>query len=289
MAALEDGPRAMGAVAGGEAAVYYIARRNLLELMEQMPQLAAGMAREAGRHNRDFNEQCTREALEGERLSLVGRFASSIAHDLKNPLNIIGISADMACMASATAESREVSRARIRQQVERISNMVSELLEFAQGSGADYIAARMDYGAFVRRLMDEIEPEFALKSVKVECVNEPPAALVRANPQRLARVFRNFIGNAADAMPEGGAVRLSFRVNSDPSVVTELHDTGRGIPPQMLDHLFEAFATCGKANGAGLGLSVCRKIIQDHQGTVYARNAPEGGAVFGFTLPICKT
>jgi signal transduction histidine kinase len=54
----------------------------------------------------------------------------------------------------------------------------------------------------------------------------------------------------------------------------------------MQDRLFQAFASYGKANGAGLGLSICKKIIQDHNGTVFARNAPEGGAVFGFTLPI---
>jgi signal transduction histidine kinase len=70
--------------------------------------------------------------------------------------------------------------------------------------------------------------------------------------------------------------------------VTEFHDTGKGIPPQMLDRLFQPFATYGKANGTGLGLSICKKIVQDHKGTVYARNAPEGGAVFGFTLPLPK-
>ena len=112
---------------------------------------------------------------------------------------------------------------------------------------------------------------------------------MQINPQRLARVFHNLIGNAADAMPGGGAVRLSFSVNSEQSVVTELHDTGKGIPPQMLDRLFQAFATYGKANGTGLGLAICKKIIQDHKGAVYARNAPEGGAVFGFTLPIPKS
>jgi signal transduction histidine kinase len=105
----------------------------------------------------------------------------------------------------------------------------------------------------------------------------------------MARVFHNFIGNAGDAMPGGGKVQLSFSVNNEQSVVTELHDSGKGIPPQMLDRLFQAFATYGKANGTGLGLSICKKIIQDHKGSVYAKNAPEGGAIFGFTLPIPKT
>jgi signal transduction histidine kinase len=286
MAVLDDNVRSLGAVAEGTATVFFISRPDLQCLLESTPRLAAAIVREISKRMRDFNEKYTKEVLEGERLSLVGRFASSIVHDLKNPLNIIGISADMACMPSATPESRQVSKVRIRKQVDRISNMVNELLEFAQGSHTSVILARVDYSAFVRQLIEEIQPEVALKSVTVEYVNQPPAQLVQINPQRLARVFHNFIGNAADAMTGGGTVRLRFSVKDDQTVVTEFHDTGKGIPPQMLERLFQPFATYGKANGTGLGLSICKKIIQDHKGAVYARNAPEGGAVFGFTLPI---
>ena len=288
MAVLDDNMRSLSAVADGKAVVYFISRSDLLELLGRTPRLAAAIVREISKRIRDFNDKYTKEVLEAERLSLVGRFANSIVHDLKNPLNIIGISADMACMPSATAESRQVSKVRIRKQVDRITNMVNELLEFAQGSSTNFIPARLDYSAFVLQLIEEIQPEAALKSVKVEYVNQPPATLVEINPQRLARVFHNFIGNAADAMPGGGKVRLSFSINSEPAVVTELHDTGKGIPPQMLDRLFQAFATYGKASGTGLGLAICKRIIQDHQGAVFARNAPEGGAVFGFTLPASK-
>jgi signal transduction histidine kinase len=139
----------------------------------------------------------------------------------------------------------------------------------------------------VQQLIEDIRPEAALKSVAIEYINQPPAVSVQVNPQRLARVFHNLIGNAADAMSGGGKVKLSFSVNSDNAVVTELQDTGKGIAPQMLDRLFQAFATYGKSNGTGLGLSICKKIIQDHKGTIYARNSPEtGGAIFGFDLPI---
>jgi signal transduction histidine kinase len=261
----------------------------LKELLHRTPDLAAAIVREISKRIRDFNDKYTKEVLEAERLSLVGRFASSIVHDLKNPLNIIGISADMACMPSATPESRQVSKVRIRKQVERISNMVNELLEFVQGSHTNFILARVDYSSFVLQLMEEIQQEVALKSVTLEYVEQPPAVMVDINPQRLARVFHNFIGNAADAMPGGGSVRLHFHINSQQELVTELHDTGKGIPPQMLERLFQAFATYGKSNGTGLGLAICKKIIQDHKGTVYAKNAPEGGAIFGFTLPLPKS
>jgi signal transduction histidine kinase len=149
--------------------------------------------------------------------------------------------------------------------------------------------AGVDYRAFVLQLIEEIQPEAALKSVALEFVNQPPPVPVQIDPQRLARVFHNYIGNAADAMPDGGKVRLSFSLDGANSVVTELHDTGRGIAPEMLDRLFQAFVTHGKSNGTGLGLAICKRIIQDHRGAVFARNAPEGGAIFGFTLPVANS
>ena len=87
-------------------------------------------------------------------------------------------------------------------------------------------------------------------------------------------------------MAGGGAVRLRFSQEGQ-EVITELEDTGKGIAPQVMDRLFQAFATHGKANGTGLGLSICKKIVEDHHGRIYGRNVPNGGALFGFTLPVC--
>jgi signal transduction histidine kinase len=289
MAVLDENPRSLGAWADGSATVYFIPRPELLILLSRMPRLEVAIVRDTIKRIRDFNKQYIQEVLEAERLSLVGRFASSIVHDLKNPLNIIGISADMACLPSSTEESRLVSKVRIRKQVDRISNMVNELLEFVQGSHPSFVLARVDYRAFVLQLIEEIQAEAALKSVALEFVNQPPPATVQIDPQRLARVFHNYIGNAADAMPDGGKVRLYFSLDGADSVVTELRDTGRGIAPEMLDRLFQAFATHGKSNGTGLGLAICKRIIQDHRGGVFARNAPEGGAIFGFTLPVANS
>jgi signal transduction histidine kinase len=285
MAVLDNQPRSASAMAEEPTTVYFIGRTELDELLDRTPRLAAVLVREVSRRLRQFTRQYVREVLEAERLALVGRFASSIVHDLKNPLNIIGISSDMAAMPAATQESRQASTVRIRKQVERINNMVSELLEFAQGSHASVVMALVDYKMFVEQLIGEIRPEAALKSVAIEYLNPPPSVLLHIDPQRLARVFHNLIGNAVDAMSTGGAVKLSFSQN-DKEVITGLQDTGKGIAPEMLDRLFQAFATHGKANGTGLGLSICKKIVQDHHGKIYARNTAGGGAFFGFSLPI---
>jgi signal transduction histidine kinase len=86
-------------------------------------------------------------------------------------------------------------------------------------------------------------------------------------------------------MPEGGEITLRFQ-NTGNEVITEVQDTGPGIAPEIADRLFQAFATFGKQHGTGLGLSICKKIVEDYDGRIFARNGPEGGAVFSFALPV---
>ena len=107
MAVLDQGARSANATAEQPTTVYFIARPDLLQILGTSPGWLRRWSREVIRRIRMFNDQYIREVFESERLALVGRFASSIVHDLKNPLNIIGISADMACMPTATADSRQ--------------------------------------------------------------------------------------------------------------------------------------------------------------------------------------
>ena len=134
MAVLDNQPRSATATAETDAKVYFILRDDLLKVLECSPRLAASLVKEFSQRMRDFNHQYTREVLQAERLALVGRFARSIVHDLKNPLNIIGISAELAAMDNATLEVRRAAKDRIRKQIDRLSDMINELLEFTRGS-----------------------------------------------------------------------------------------------------------------------------------------------------------
>jgi signal transduction histidine kinase len=225
-----------------------------------------------------------REVLQAERLALVGRFARSIVHDLKNPLNIIGLTAEMAGREQASLEMRQQARDRIRRQVDRISELINEILDFTQGSHSDSVLAPSDYGAFVEQLAQELSAEVSLKSATLELEPTPPGVEVLLHPKRLRRVFYNLIHNATDAMPERGLIHLRLRATPT-EVITEIEDSGGGIAPEMEGQLFEAFATHGKAHGTGLGLSICKRIVQDHHGWIAARNEPGRGAVFSFGLP----
>jgi signal transduction histidine kinase len=287
MAVLEDKPRSASAVATQPTSAYFLPRTELLRIVERSPALALGLLREVSNRLREFNRQFIDEVLQAERLGVIGRFARSIVHDLKNPLNIISITAEIAEMERTTPEARQQCMARIRQQVERISELINEILEFTLPSHSRFVLAPADYAKFVFHLIEELRPEAALRGVTLEVENETPSVELLLNPKRLRRVFYNLIHNATDAMPSGGKVYMRFRADNK-EVVTEIEDRGMGIAPEIATHLFEAFATHGKAHGTGLGLSISKRIIEDHRGWISARTEPGRGAVFSFGLPLAK-
>src|SRR6266404_3596722 len=286
MAVLENKPRSACAIAKLDSTVYFVPREEMLRLVERSPAMAMALLREISNRLREFNRQYLTEVLQAERLTILGRFARSIVHDLKNPLNIIGITAEMAGMDQVSPGFKLEAKARIRKQVDRISDLISEILEFTQApSRSAVVLSPGDYSVFVRQLIDDLRPELELKSVALELEGLLPQIELLLDPKRLRRVFYNLIHNATDAMPEGG--KITLRVHSNHAeVVTEIEDAGPGIAPEIAGQLFQVFATHGKAHGTGLGLSICKRIIEDHHGWISARNEPGRGAIFSFGLPL---
>ncbi len=287
MGVVENQPRSATATARTATTAWFIPRAEMLAAVERSPALALALLREISGRLRDFNSQYVREVLQAERLSLIGRLARSIIHDLKNPLNIIGLTAELTGMEGATPETRAQAVTSIRYQVDRINDMVREILEFTQGPHPDLVLTPMDYATFVQSVCAEFRAEAALRSVSLDLEGEPPRTKVLMNPKRLRRLFQNLVYNACEAMPEGG--RISIRATADgQAVVTEVEDSGPGLPPEMTSRLFEPFATHGKPHGTGLGLSISKRIVEDHGGWIRARNEPGRGAVFSFSLPLPK-
>lgn len=284
MAVLDNEPRSATVTTEQPTEVIFIPREKLLKTLETSPRLAASLVREFSLRMRDFNRQYIQEVLQAERLTLVGRFARSIVHDFKNPLNIIGLAAELVNMDKASPEMRRTASDRIRKQVDRLNNMISELLEFTRGSHGPVVLASMSYGAFVQRLVEEMQPEVQEKRSTLVLRTEPPDVSLPFDGKRLHHVFANLINNAIDATGAGGEIFLSFEVQPH-EVVTRIEDTGPGIAAEILPQLFEAFATFGKAKGTGLGLSICKRVVEDHRGWITASNQPGGGAVFSFGLP----
>jgi signal transduction histidine kinase len=285
MAVIEHRPRSATAIAARDTDVYFLPRGEMLSFIQRSPALAFALLQHISHRLRDFNQVYLREVVQAERLAVVGNFARSIVHDLKNPLSIISLSAQMLDRPETRPEARAQAGLRIRRQTERISDMVGDILIFTEGKRVDVEIKPANYHTYVMELVAELRAEAELRNTRIHLQNEPLPLLVRFNPRRLSRVFHNLVHNAADMMPGGGMVYLRFRSDGK-EMMTEIEDTGPGIAPEVADRLFEAFATFGKEQGTGLGLSICKKIIEDHQGRIWARTEPGRGAMFAFALPL---
>jgi signal transduction histidine kinase len=287
MAVIDRHPRSATATARQDTEVYFIPRAEMLSLLKRSPALAFGLLQLISQRLREFNQFHLQEMVQSESLSVIGRFAQSIVHDLKNPLSIIGLSAELFDMPNISPEIRAKTQFRIRRQVARISDMVSDILIFTEGKRTDAGLKPADYCAFVLALTDDLRAEAELKAAHIEMPDPPPAACVAFDPRRLNRVFHNLIHNATDVMLNGGRIFLRFQL-TETEIITEIEDTGPGIAPEIGDKLFQAFATFGKSHGTGLGLSICKKIVEDHRGRIWIRNEPGRGAIFCFALPLAK-
>ena len=285
MAVVDDQPRSATATAAADCTLSFIASDAMWRVFGQSPAVLISLMREFTRRMREFDRRYVQEVLQSERLGLIGRFAQSIVHDFKNPLNIIGLAGDLATAENAGREDRIEAGDLIRKQVRRLSNMISEVLEYTRGSSGAAALVAGSYGEFVRQTLADIQAEAAQRSVRIECENEPPETLLRMDQTRLAHVFHNLVNNAMDFMPAGGRIIVRFHADGR-EVVTEIEDSGPGFAPEIAPRLFQPFATHGKARGTGLGLSICKRIIEDHQGQICARSEPNRGAIFSFTLPL---
>ncbi|HEX7653067.1 MAG TPA: ATP-binding protein [Verrucomicrobiae bacterium] len=287
MAIIEHRPRSATASVAVDTEVFFIPRGEMLPFIERSPGVAFALLQQISSRLREFNQLHLRELVQAESLAVIGRFAQGIVHDIKNPLSIISLSAEMFDMPGISPEIRAKSQARIRKQVERVTDMVGDILIFTQGSRPIAELKSGDYRAFVLDLVNDLRSEAEMKSVVVEMENVPPPVKVLFDPRRLSRVFFNLTGNATDILLNGGRIILRFSLTAD-AVVTEFEDTGPGLPPELAGKLFQPFATHGKTKGTGLGLSICKKIVEDHGGVISVRSEPGRGAIFAFSLPLAR-
>lgn len=285
MAVVDEGPRSASATAETATQTYFVKQHKLLALLQDQPQLGLRIIREFSNRIRKLNQKYVDEIIQAERLAVVGRFAATIVHDFKAPLAIIGLATDLACSRGTRFPIRRQARTMVSKQTERMTTMLQELIDFTRPGGNEPRLKPIKFAPYLNSLAEEVGNELAQRGVKLVVETPPPSVPVRIEPQRLSRLFYNLLSNAADEMKTGGEIVMRFK-KSDGELKIEVQDNGRGIPPEIADSLFKPFATYGKPNGTGLGLTICRKIAEDHGGRIWVTSTPGKGATFSFTLPL---
>jgi signal transduction histidine kinase len=253
-------------------------------------QVELGSRDELGLLAREFNAMAASlgrqrdELRRAERLAAVGRISAQITHEIRNPLNAIGLNAELLAEeledGNASAEARTLVSA-ISREVDRLNGVAEEYLRFARLPKPSL--GRQDLNEVVGSLLDFLAPE--LQAAGVEVVRELAQGSlgVRADEGQLRAVFLNLIRNSREAMPGGG--RLTIRTRRDGEAVeAEVADTGGGIPPEVLTRIFEPFYST-KERGTGLGLAFVLQVLKDHGGTIRCDGAAGQGTSFTVRLP----
>lgn len=235
--------------------------------------------------------------IDAEKAQSVARLAIGVAHEVKNPLSILRMGVDYFGSQPATDETGRLVLKEMSDAVRRADNIINEMMVFSESG--DLKLEPVQVASVIDEALKPFEPALAAANVCVEkrYANGMPSA--RIDQVKIQRVFSCLIENALDAMPEGGtlSIRLGLTHIAAPGtggdrgnrslihsgvrrvgVIVELNDTGTGIPPEHLSCVFDPFFTTKPTGlGTGLGLTVSRKVVELHGGTLDISNRSEGG------------
>lgn len=250
----------------------------LLSLLAVAWGLAIVVRRLAAREERNRRELAHREGL-----ARLGELGAVLAHEIRNPL--AGIKGFAQLIGKRPEDERNIAHAgRIVAEAGRLEGLVGDLLAYARPEepGRTTIVA----GELVSQALDLVREEAQHQGVAIR-VDCPDGLVIGGNRDRLHQLLLNLCRNALQAMPEGGELRVALHRSSG-RVALSVEDTGEGIPAELHGRLFEPFVTT-RARGTGLGLALCKKIAEEHGGTLEVESAPGMGSVFTLTLPEGKT
>jgi signal transduction histidine kinase len=239
---------------------------------------------ELGRLAATFNKMCESlqsaraELIRRERIATIGRLASSIVHDLRNPLAAIYGGSEMLVDTKPTPEQTRRIAENIYKASRRIMELLDDLVRVTRGKTSQEESCRLR--ELVRESLMPLENQAQAQGVRV-MVDIRPEIEVVTDRARLGAVFVNLVQNALDVMPDGGEVRIKAAVEGT-WVTAEVEDTGPGIPREIRSQLFQPFVSHGKKNGLGLGLALARQTVLDHGGDLWA--GPEEGRGARFFL-----
>jgi signal transduction histidine kinase len=227
----------------------------------------------------------SQQLLQAEKLATMGELASSIAHELNNPLATVSLRVESLIAQTTGDDPRLRELGIIGQEVERMGNLVTNLLQFSRRSQPQI--STVNVCDEIEKTLELVHYHLRKHHIAVAREFKPEGPLIHADRQQLRQLFLNLFTNASDAMPEGGT--LTIRVTRHPEekqICIEIADTGVGIPLEILPKVLEPFYTTKpEGKGTGLGLAICRRIAQGHNGTLNITS--EGG--LGNGTKVCIT
>lgn len=222
------------------------------------------------------------------RLNSLGAMSGAVAHHYNNLLCGIATNLEVAGNAGTLAAAKRAI-ARANDAVERATTITQQLLSFAQNNYRTVDLSDLTEG--VLHYFDENEAQLVSRNIRL-MLNWDKMPTVPVNREHLRIILDNLVRNAVESMPDGGALTVSLSRRDENSVALTISDSGGGIPPEIMEHLFEPFYSpraqlgCGEHGRVGLGLAVVHGLVSEMNGTIRASNIPGRGARFDIFIPV---
>ncbi len=304
MALIDEMPRSATIISREPTRLHYINLDDFNRIVQENGRIALAISRAVStivrentnrfledlrRHNRELEEanrelrEAQEDLLRADRLTVMGKMASLILHDIRNPLSVVRSLAEMIVLGSGDPEKTERNARRIVQSVDGLDRLAGELLDYSRGEIRLNMSI-VDLGPFFARLTESIAVRFQARGITVqtEIVFAGPVIL---DEVRMMRVFLNLADNAYKAMPGGGM--FSIRVDrNDRSLLIDVGDTGVGMTPEVQKHMFEPFFSRSAEGGTGLGMTIVQNVIRAHRGELTVRSRRGSGTSFRLALPL---
>ena len=236
---------------------------------------------------RDELAAMTQQLWQASKLATMGELSASIAHELNNPLATVGLHIENLLMQLPADSPQRKPLEIIVQEVDRMAALVDNLLQFSRRSHRQ--VSTVDVREEIANSVELVR--YHLRNRRIEVVREFPTSLptIQADRQQLRQLFLNLSTNASDAMPEGGkliARAASSKLNDTVAVMIEFADTGEGISAENLEKIWDPFFTTKpEGKGTGLGLAICRRIVEEHGGTIEIQSQAKLGTRVRMIFP----
>jgi len=221
-----------------------------------------------------------------EKMASIGLLAAGVAHEVNTPLTGISSFTQMLLEGADPSDPRTALLEKIEKQTFRAAKIVNGLLNLSRPGSSSNERIEVDINAVVMDVFSLLEHQFEVARIKVRRELSADGALVNGIEHQLQQVFLNLFLNARDAMPRGGWLSVTTRIDGD-RVIAEVADTGSGIPSEQLARIYDPFFTTKAiGRGTGLGLSITYGIVREHDGMIRCDSAVGQGTRFTLSLPM---
>ena len=216
-----------------------------------------------------------------KKLSIAGELAAGTIHEIKNPLSAIRGFVQLLEKSFQDEDKRKEYSNIILKELDRLTELIREFLIIAKPSDVKYTIGNINL--IIKDMISLIEPKANMYNISVKALLSESIPEIKMNAEHIKHVL-NLFNNAVDAMHDGGELFIVSSFNGN-EIITEIKDTGHGISPDEMDKIFEPFYTT-KNEGTGLGLAICKKIIENHKGTISLNSQVGEGSTFTILLPL---